>query len=223
MKCINAPDKIKEKLNDYMELVLEYNKVMNLTGITDKDEFVEKHFYDSLLPTEVVDFNNKKIVDIGSGAGFPGIPLAIAYPNSSFLLVEPMNKRCEFLRVVKEKLNLTNVTILCERAENIKKDQRESFDIALSRAVSNLSILLELCVPYLKVGGIFLAYKGIKYEEELKSSKNALNSLFCEVTSVQNRKLPITNDDRFNIIIKKSKKTDLKFPRDFSQIKKKPL
>lgn len=213
----------KEKFELYKAIVLEENKKFNLTAITEDSAFNEKHFYDSLLPTEVVDFNNKKVLDIGSGAGFPGMPLAITYENSNFTLLETTNKKCVFLRNTIEKLELNNVNVLEKRAEDISENERESFDIVVSRAVSDLQILLELSIPYLKIGGILVAYKGEKYNEEISRCTNAFKVLGCRVLDVQERKLPISNERRFNIIIVKDKETNKKFPRNFSQIKKRPL
>lgn len=223
MKYLDLYNKNEEKLICFMNMVLEENKVMNLTAITDHDEFIDKHFYDSLLPTEEIDFAHKRIVDIGSGAGFPGIPLAICFPNSKFILIEPIKKRCTFLEKVKNQLQLNNVTILNKRAEDILEFERNSFDIALTRAVSQLSILLELCLPYLKVGGIYVSYKGLKYQEEIDGAQNALSVLNGAILKIQKGILPLTNEERFNIMIKKTKDSGKKFPRDFSQIKKKPL
>ena len=219
----NFSEEMKSKLQKFMDLVLKENEVMNLTAITDHDEFIDKHFYDSLLPTEVIDFNNKKIIDVGSGAGFPGIPLAIVFPNSKVTLLEPMNKRCIFLQEVVDELELKNVVIICKRAEDIDSLLRESFDVVTARAVTNLRILVELTLPYLKNKGVLVAYKGIKYKEEINEANNALKVLNSRIEFIQNRKLPISNEDRFNIIIIKEKNIDKKFPRDFSQIKKNPL
>jgi len=216
-------EEMQSKLQKFMDLVLKENEVMNLTAITDYNEFIDKHFYDSLLPTEVIDFNNKKIIDVGSGAGFPGIPLAIVFPNSKVTLLEPMNKRCIFLQEVVDELELKNVVIICKRAEDIDSLLRESFDVVTARAVTNLRILVELTLPYLKNKGVLVAYKGIKYKEEINEANNALKVLNSRIEFIQNRKLPISNEDRFNIIIIKEKNIDKKFPREFSQIKKNPL
>lgn len=220
---INLTDLQKEQFQKYMELVLKYNEVMNLTAITDPQEFYEKHFYDSLLPCEEIDFNNKEIIDIGSGAGFPGIPLAIAFPTSKFTLLDPLAKRCNFLEIVIKELNLKNVKVVNKRAEDITNLERENYDIAVSRAVASLNILLELSIPYVKVNGEFIAYKGLKYQEEIDNAKEAFNQLNIHVKKIQKAKLHFSKEERFNIIILKDEVTNKRFPRNFSQIKKKPL
>ncbi len=213
----------KDKFETFKKIVIEENKKFNLTAITSDEAFNEKHFYDSLLPSEYVNFHNKKVLDIGSGAGFPGIPLSFIFPDSSFTLLETTNKKCNFLRNVIKDMDLKNVSVLEKRAEDIKDDERESYDIVVSRAVSDLPILLELAIPYLKIGGILIAYKGNKCNDEINRSKNAFKVLNSKVIAIQERKLPVSKENRFNIIIKKEEKTDKKFPRNFSQIKKRPL
>lgn len=212
-----------EKLEMFMELVLEENKTMNLTRITDKNEFILKHFYDSFLPTKKISFENKKILDVGSGAGFPGIPLAIMFPSSTFYLLETTTKKCDFLKKTIDKLEIKNVYVLNKRAEDISDEERENFDIVVSRALGNLNMLLELCIPYVKIRGKFIAYKGINYQNEINDAKNAFKLLNCEIREIQKTKLPISNEERFNIIITKTHVCDKKYPREFSQIKKKPL
>lgn len=220
---INEYINAKNKLNEYMNLVIEKNKVMNLTSITDENEFIDKHFYDSVIPSLAINFNDKKVLDIGSGAGFPGIPLAILYPNAHFTLIETLKKRTIFLEEVIKKLELKNVAIINKRAEDIKKEERESFDIVMSRAVSSLPILIEFSTPYIKKGGFLLSYKGIKYKDELDLSKNALKVMHLNLITTQDKILPISKENRYNLIFKKTAETSKKFPRNFSQIKKRPL
>lgn len=219
----NLNEEKLNKLQSFMNLVLEKNKVMNLTAIVDENEFYEKHFFDSLLPILKVNFDNKTILDVGSGAGFPGIPLAICFPKSKFVLIEPILKRCKFLEEVIASLKLDNVEILNKRAEECVDYMRECADIVVSRAVSSFNILLELCIPFLKINGYGVFYKGLKYQDEINEACNALKELNSKIDLIQNEKLPLSNEDRFNIIVMKLKETNKKFPRNFSQIKKRPL
>ncbi len=213
----------EEKIQKYKELVLFYNEKINLTSITDTHEFDVKHIEDSLLPMKVVDFSSKKVMDIGTGAGFPGIPLAIYNPTSTFYLVEPTLKRCNFLNIVKEELGLDNVIIINKRAEELDKKDFSNFDLIVSRAVSDLRILLELSIPYLKVGGKLIAYKGEKAEEEIKTSQNCLKILSSHVETIQKENLSIKELIRNNIVIVKDKETNPKYPRRYNEIKKRPL
>jgi len=212
-----------EKLIKFKELVLKENEVMNLTSITDEKEFLERHLFDSLTIVDYFDFKNKKVLDIGTGGGFPGIPLAICLPDTYFYLVETTVKKCLFLERVVKILDLKNVKIINKRVEDLPFKYRSYFDFSVSRAVSQLNILLELAIPYLKVNGKLIAYKGIKYQEELDVSKNALNALSSSVEKIINEKLPFSNEPRFNIIINKDMETNKNFPRLYSQIKKRPL
>lgn len=211
-----------EQLNQYYNLLVETNKVMNLTGITEENDVYEKHFYDSLLFSFKIDLTNKKIVDVGSGAGFPGLVLAICYPNSFITLVEPLTKRCNFLNTVTNQLHLKNVTILNKRCEDLI-DYREYFDIATARAVAKLNILLEIIMPLVKIDGLFVALKGKLGEEEINESSNALKQLNSKIIDVQKINLLTENDTRINIFIQLLNKINSKYPRNYSQIKKKPL
>lgn len=211
------------KLQQYKRMVIETNEVLNLTAITDSFEFDVKHLYDSLLISDYFDYKFKNIMDLGSGAGFPGIPLAILLKDTNFYLVEPTKKRCDFLTRVKDALNLTNVTIINKRSEDLDINFRGYFDFIVTRAVSKLNILLEISLPFLKTNGYLICYKGIKYQEEINDSNIALKILNSTIEEVKKETLPFLNEERFNIIIKKNKEIDKKYPRLYSIIKKRPL
>ncbi len=214
-----------QKLNSYMEFTLEENSKFNLTRNDNKDDFILKNILDSLLIVRDNDLSNSLVLDLGSGAGLPGIPLAIYYKSTSFLLVEPTTKRANFLEKCKALLKLENVTIIHARAEDFIKDinNRERFDFVVSRAVSKLNILLELSIPYLKIGGKLIAYKGLNYQSEIDEAQNALLILDSKLESIQESELPFTNENRFNLVVTKLKKTTNKFPRSYKEISKKPL
>ncbi len=209
----------QEQYYQYYQLINEYNQVMNLTGIDDLDGVYLKHFYDSLTVCNLIDDNVKTIADLGSGAGFPGIVLAIYYPQIKFSLIEPLTKRCKFLAIVVEKLGLKNVEIINERAEDITK----KFDVVTSRAVSRLNILLELAMPLVKINGYFIALKGAQAQVEIKEAQNALKELSSEISVCDQIILPFEESKRENLKIKKLKATNKKYPRNYGQIKKKPL
>ena len=204
----------------YMELLLEWNEKMNLTAITDESEIWEKHFFDSILPFVNCEF--KTVCDVGSGAGFPGIPLKIVKPDIEITLVEPLQKRCKFLNEVVNVLGLENVYIENKRAEDFVKEKREYFDCVSARAVARLSILSELCMPLVKLNGIMIALKGKNGHEEWEIAKIAVSVLGMElereeVDSLENQAT------RVNLYFRKVKHTPLKYPRAYGQIKKKPL
>ena len=190
------------KLQEYKRMVIETNEVLNLTAITDSFEFDVKHLYDSLLISDYFDYKFKNIMDLGSGAGFPGIPLAILLKDTNFYLVEPTKKRCDFLTRVKDALNLTNITIINKRSEDLDINFRGYFDFIVTRAVSRLNILLEISLPFLKTNGYLICYKGIKYQEEINDSNIALKILNSTIEEVKKETLPFLNEERFNIIIK---------------------
>ncbi len=216
----NLSQKQKEQYYSYYELINEYNKVMNLTGIDDYEGVYLKHYYDCLTVCSEIDkIAPKTIADVGSGAGFPGIVLAIYYPNIKFHLIEPLTKRINFLKIVVDKLGLKNVTLINERVEEIT----DKFDLVTSRAVAKLNILLELCTPICNVGGSIITLKGPKVIDELDEAQNAIDKLKLEVLDQQKLLLPIENSVRYNVIFKKLKETPSKYPRNFGQIKKKPL
>lgn len=204
----------------YFELIAEYNKVMNLTGIDDYEGVYLKHYYDSLtIKDKIIELNPQTIADVGSGAGFPGIVLAIYFPNISFTLIEPLTKRIKFLEVVCSELKLDNVVLVNERVEDIDS----KFDLVTSRAVARMNILLELCAPICKVGGYVVTLKGPKIIEELEEAKNAVNKLGLEVMKSEKLILPQEESIRYNVYLHKIKETPAKYPRNFGQIKKKPL
>lgn len=212
-----------EQLNKYYELLIEYNKVMNLTGITEKDQVYLKHFYDSLTIIKVIDLNMEEtLCDIGTGAGFPGIVLKILFPNLKITLIDSLNKRIEFLKIVIKELNLKNIEALHERAEEYAINNIEKYDVVTSRAVAPLNILLELSIPLLKINKYFISYKG-NISREIIESKNALKQLDSIIEKIEEFELPKENSTRTIIKIKKLNKTNKKYPRKFSEIKKKPL
>lgn len=209
------------QFEQYLKLLQEWNEKMNLTAITEEEEVYEKHFYDCLLPLQHVKLKGK-VADVGSGAGFPGLVFAIVHPEVSFTLIEPTGKRCTFLNEVINQLGLKNVTVENERSEDYVKEHRECFDFVTARAVANLPVLSELCLPLCKVNGIFLALKGNKGEEELEMAKHALDVLGkCKVEPYFDQ-LP-NEENRWNLVIIKQAKTPMQYPRPYGRIKKKPL
>jgi 16S rRNA (guanine527-N7)-methyltransferase len=206
-----------EQFKKYYELLVEYNKVMNLTGITDLDMVYLKHFYDSLTLVKAYDFNKEiSLCEVGSGAGFPSIPLKIAFPNIKVVIVDSLNKRIEFLKIVIKELNLSNVELIHARAEEY--DKKESFDVVTSRALADVNIGLELCMPLVKVNGYYLPMV-VSYD----LGKNTINELGGELEEEIKFYLPIENSERKILKVRKVSKTKDKYPRSFSQIKKNPL
>ena len=212
---INITSLQLQQLERYYELLIEYNKVMNLTGITDKEDVYLKHFYDSLTITKVIDLNKyNTLCDVGTGAGFPGLVIKILYPHLKITLLDSLNKRLNFLNVVIKELNLKDIETVHTRVEDYKKQ----FDIIVARAVAPLNILLEYCIPITKVNGYFIAMKG-KNEE----ADNALLKLNSEIIETNLFLLPIEQSNRTIIKIKKIKEIDKKYPRKYIEIKKNPL
>lgn len=214
-----------DKFEKYKELILEYNKHTNLTRITEDDEFNVKHFLDSLSLFKTDLFvKDKKIIDIGTGAGFPGLPLKLYNEDLDITLLDSLRKRIDFLDGVIEELGLKKIRAIHARAEEIARDPnyRESYDIAVSRAVANLSTLTEYAMAFVKVGGYFISQKGPEYKEELKSAKRAIELMGGEVKDVIHTPLP--NDiDHYIIVINKVKATDKKYPRGGGKPRKSPL
>ena len=220
---IKIDENQKNQLVSYMELTLKANESFNLTANDTKESFMIKNIIDSLLIVKNLDLDGKNILDLGSGAGLPGIPLAIYYKNTNFTLLEPLTKRANFLKEIAQKLGLKNVNVVNDRAEVFIKNARESYDFVTSRAVSRLNILLELSIPFLKVGGKLIAYKGINYQEEINESKNALDLLSSKIIAIEEENLVQINEKRYNIFIQKNQKTSQKYPREYRLIKKKAL
>lgn len=211
---------VMAQFETYLKRLIDVNKVMNLTAITDSDEVYEKHFLDSCLIANTLK-QGDLLADVGSGAGFPGLPLAIIRDDIQVTLIEPTAKRCQFLNDVITELGLKNVTVINDRAENLTS-LREHFDLVTARAVAPLSILLELCTPLAKVGGHMIAMKGQKALEELDEAKNAISKLHLTLISADPIALPSAGL-RHNLVFKKDKKTESQYPRAYNQIKKKPL
>ena len=221
---IEATDDQYEKLIEYYNLLISWNEKINLTSITDKQEVFIKHFYDSLSINQVVDLTQiDTLCDIGTGAGFPGIVLKIMFPNIEITLVDSLTKRIKFLEEVKTRLKLDKLNIVNSRAEDFARKNREQYDIVTSRAVAKLNVLLEISFSLVKVNSYFIAMKSTNYDEEIKLSTRALKELNGTVERIEQLELPIINETRTLIRIKKNEKTKEKYPREFKQISKKPL
>ncbi len=214
----------EQSLYIYYQELIESSKVINLTTITKIDEVYMKHFYDSMFSLHhFKDIENKKLLDIGSGAGFPGLVLKIIYPNMDITLLEPTKKRCDFLEKMIEKLKLTHIQVINDRAEHFIKENRETFDFVVARAVANISIISELAIPYVRVGGYFLAMKGQNYKEECINIDHILSQLSSHVEQYLEYDLPLEMGKRVIIQIKKVKKCLSTFPRSYSKVKNNPL
>ncbi len=220
-KCdIKLSTEQAERFNKLYEFLVEYNKNVNLTAITDFKEIVVKHFIDSVLPFNMIDIEeNSSFIDVGTGAGFPSIPLMIVRPDLKCTMLEALNKRCVFLEKACELVGV-KATVVHGRAEDYAKDRRECFDFATARAVANMSVLSEYCMPYVKVGGKFIALKSVN--EEIERADDAIKILGGKITNISDYK--ITNgDSRRLVVIDKLSHTPTKYPRNPSMIKKKPL
>ena len=223
LASLGLPDDGIPSLLRFSELLVEKNKVMNLTAITEPADIATLHFLDcaSLLP--LAEWKGKTVVDVGTGAGFPGMPLRILEPSIRLTLLDSLNKRIDFLQEVCEDLGLTDVACVHGRAEEFAAHRRESFDIAVSRAVANLQMLSELCLPLVKVGGSFLSMKSVDSDQELEAAKKAISILGGEISEVKDYAIPGTDVRHRLILIKKIKETPKKYPRAFAKIKKNPL
>ena len=223
---IELPDGALELLNRYYEMLIDTNKVMNLTTITEYSEVVIKHFADSAAIGCITDMNgNIDVIDVGTGAGFPGIVLKIVYPQLSVVLLDSLNKRVNFLKNVITELGLTGISAIHGRAEDIarNKDYREKFDLCVSRAVANMSSLSEYCLPFVKVGGRFIPYKADGCDEEVKTASKAVNILGGKIQKIESYVIPDTDICRKFVVIDKLRNTSAKYPRKAGLPTKEPL
>ena len=215
-----------EQFQKYYELLVEWNKVMNLTAITEKEDVIIKHFADSLLLAKYLDMNRPlSVIDVGTGAGFPGVPLKIAFPELTVTLMDSLNKRVKFLNTVISELGLENVQAIHCRAEDAGKNAlyRESFDVAVSRAVANLASLSEFCLPFVKTGGYFIPYKASGLEDEMYAGKKAIRILGGQVENIFRLTIPDTDIERCFVFVKKQSETPQEYPRKAGTASKKPL
>ena len=219
----NLPADNIAKLRRFSELLLEKNKVMNLTAITEEKDVATLHLLDSVSLLNMADLSGKKVVDVGTGAGFPGMPLRIVKEDFSLTLLDSLNKRIDFLKDCCADLGLTDVECVHARAEEFAAQRRESYDFAVSRAVANLSVLSELALPLVKVGGQFLAMKSVDSEEEISAAKSAIKTLGGKISSVVDYTSPGTDVTHRVVVIDKVSPTPAKYPRAFAKIKKQPL
>ena len=223
---IHLSDQQMEQFMKYYEMLVETNKVMNLTAITEFDEVIDKHFVDSLALIQVMDLNRPlKVIDVGTGAGFPGIPLKIAFPELEIVLLDSLNKRIHFLNDVIDTLGLEKISTIHGRAEDFGKnpEYREQFDLCVSRAVANLSTLSEYCVPFIQIGGHFIPYKSGKIQEELDSSRKAVDKKKKKIENCVTYALADTDMERSLVVIEKVKATKKAYPRKAGKPSREPL
>lgn len=221
---IKIEEKQAENLYKYMNLMLEWNEKINLTAITEPNEVILKHFVDSLTILKYLE-KGEKVIDVGTGAGFPGIPLNIMKNDCEYTLLDSLNKRIIFLEEIVNSLELKNITTMHARVEEAGKNKkyREQYDIATSRAVASLNILLEYLLPLVKVGGKCICMKGSNIEEEIENAKNAISTLGGEIEKIENITLPDSDISRNIVIIKKISKTPSKYPRKPGTPSKEPI
>ncbi|MCI5687600.1 MAG: 16S rRNA (guanine(527)-N(7))-methyltransferase RsmG [Emergencia sp.] len=213
-----------DKFVGYMDGILEWNEKINLTAIKDRDEFVVKHLVDSILCAGFPEYkNSESIIDVGTGAGFPGIPLAIISPDKDFVLADSLNKRLKVINDLTDRLGIYNVETVHGRAEELARNKnfRENFDLCVSRAVANMAVLAEYCLPFIRMGGHLLAYKGPDVNEELKSAEKAIKTLGGKVLRIETT--PLQGYEHNIVVIEKMKKTPAKYPRKAGTPVKEPI
>lgn len=220
---LGLPADAAPRLAAFADAVLSRNRVMNLTAITDPAEFAALHLLDSAALLTVADFHGKTVVDVGTGAGFPGVPLRIIEPDFDLTLLDSLGKRIEFLQEVCDRLELRRVEAIHARAEDFAAERREQYDMAVSRAVAALNVLCELALPLVKVGGCFLAMKSVSSDKEIDSARNAIAQLGGAIRQVRDYTLPGTDITHRVVIIDKVRPTPHSYPRTFARIKKRPL
>lgn len=215
-------DVVFNKLEELMQDTLATNQKFNLTAIKDEESFRELMVYDSLAAIKYVDFKDKDVLDVGTGAGYPGLPLAIA-TSGRFTLLDSTKKKIDHINEYVLIKNIKNCVGISARAEDYALGNREKFDFVIARAVAPLVILLELCLPFIKVGGMFIALKGSRAIEEIKMAKTALKKLDAEIVEINKINLPVSKEERNIILITKKETTNKKYPRKYNEIKSKPL
>jgi len=221
---IKSDDKIVENIDNFNNLMLEYNKTHNLTSITEKNEIIYKHYLDSLLGLNLIE-NNSKVIDLGCGGGFPSIPLKIANNTLNFTAVDSVGKKTKFVEYAKNQLNLDNFNVINSRIEDLafKSEYREKYDIVVSRAVASLPTIIEYSAPFLKNNGTIICYKGINYLDEIKLSDNALKQLNCKIVDIKEYYIEEINQKRYFIIIKKFETISNQYPRKQNKPRLQPL
>ena len=215
-------EKIK-KFEEYSKLLVEWNEKMNLTAVTDPEGIAVKHFLDSIAPLNKIDLKeNSKVIDVGTGAGFPGIPIKIMREDLNFTFMDSLQKRINFLNEVSKRLSLKDTEFIHARAEEAGKEKkfREKFDYAVSRAVANMKVLCEYCLPFVKVGGVFVAFKQFEVDEEIEESKSMIGNLGGKISDIKKVNIPQSDIVRKIVLIEKVNETPPQFPRRFNKIKK---